>query len=61
MVPGSVLRYPSHFMGTILRWLERRRPMEAEAIPLPSPERTPPVMTMYFGAVEDFFFIASCD
>jgi hypothetical protein len=52
MVPGSTLIYGSNF------WIVTRSPRafrsrasEEDVIPLPSEERTPPVMKMYFAGV----------
>src|SRR6266480_2723133 len=47
IVPGSTLMYGSNFWSATERPRERnRRPIEAEAIPLPSAETTPPVTKM---------------
>src|SRR6202030_3698125 len=52
MVPGSTLRYGSHFCRLTLKpRLSRRQPMEEAATPLPSEETTPPVTNIYFGAI----------
>src|SRR5215472_5516517 len=51
MVPGSTLRYGSHFWRvTLSPRLSRRQPIEAAAKPLPREDTTPPVTKMYFGA-----------
>src|ERR1700726_4049275 len=51
MVPGSTLRYGSHFCRVTLKpRLSRRQPIEEAATPFPSEETTPPVTKMYFGA-----------
>jgi hypothetical protein len=52
MVPGSTLRYGSHFCR--VTWtprLSRRQPIEEAATPFPSEETTPPVTKIYFGAI----------
>src|SRR3989338_6244073 len=50
MVPGSTFRYGSHFIRMTRRpRASRILPMEAEAMPLPRLETTPPVMKMYLG------------
>src|SRR5271170_6793699 len=52
MVPGSTLRYGSHFWRVTLNpRLSRRHPMEEAATPFPSEETTPPVTNIYFGAI----------
>src|SRR5229473_8318525 len=52
MVPGSTLRYGSHFCRLTLKpRLSRRQPMEEAATPFPSEETTPPVTKIYFGAI----------
>src|SRR5580700_7146012 len=52
MVPGSTLRYGSHFWRVTRRpRLSSRQPMEAAATPFPREETTPPVTKIYFGAV----------
>src|SRR5271163_2896365 len=52
MVPGSTLRYGSHFCRVTLKpRLSRRQPIEEAATPLPSEETTPPVTKIYFGAI----------
>src|SRR5580658_720091 len=52
MVPGSTLRYGSHFWRVTLRpRLSSRQPIEAAATPFPREETTPPVTKMYFGPV----------
>src|SRR4030088_2554731 len=52
MVPGSTLRYGSHFCRVTLKpRLSRRQPMEEAATPFPSEETTPPVTKIYFGAI----------
>src|ERR1700693_536051 len=54
MVPGSTLRYGSHFCRVTLKpRLSRRQPMEEAATPFPSEETTPPVTKIYFGAIRD--------
>src|ERR1700723_3099294 len=50
MVPGSTLRYGSHFWRVMRRpRLSSRQPIEAAATPFPREETTPPVTKMYFG------------
>src|ERR1700730_10524432 len=52
MVPGSTLRYGSHFCRVTLKpRLSRRQPIEEAATPFPSEETTPPVTKIYFGAI----------
>src|SRR5229473_6483160 len=52
MVPGSTLRYGSHFWRVTLKpRLSRRQPIEEAATPFPSEETTPPVTKIYFGAI----------
>src|SRR5581483_10989604 len=52
IVPGSTLRYGSHFWRVTLKpRLSRRQPMEEAETPLPSEETTPPVTKIYFGAI----------
>src|ERR1700691_3259559 len=52
MVPGSTLRYGSHFWRVTRRpRLSSRQPIEAAATAFPREETTPPVTKMYFGAV----------
>src|ERR1700732_3114709 len=52
MVPGSTLRYGSHFCRVTLNpRLSRRQPIEEAATPFPSEETTPPVTKIYFGAI----------
>src|ERR1700741_2394497 len=52
MVPGSTLRYGSHFCrGTLKPRLSRRQTIEEAATPFPSEETTPPVTKIYFGAI----------
>src|SRR4029077_11156413 len=54
MVPGSTLRYGSHFCKVTLKpRLSRRQPIEEAATPLPSEETTPPVTNIYFGAIRE--------
>jgi hypothetical protein len=40
-------------MGTILSFDESRWPMDAAAIPLPSPDKTPPVTIMNLVGMSD--------
>src|ERR1041384_1864472 len=48
IVPGSTLTYGSNFCSVTLKpRASSRAPMDAAAIPLPSPLTTPPVMKMY--------------
>ena len=48
MVPGSTLIYGSSFiMRTVKPRLSRIAPIEAEAMPLPREDTTPPVIKMY--------------
>src|SRR5580658_8119454 len=55
MVPGSTLRYGSHFRSVTLRpRLSSRQPMEAAATPFPREETTPPVTKIYFGPLRKF-------
>jgi len=50
MVPASQLRYGSIFMAVMeYPLLLSKRPMEEVTIPLPRPDSTPPVTTIYFG------------
>src|ERR1039457_4763783 len=50
MVPGSTLRYGSHFWHvTFNPRLSSRHPMEAAAMPFPSEETTPPVTKIYLA------------
>src|ERR1700740_3805236 len=52
MVPGSTVRYGSHFCRVTLKpRLSRRQPIEEAATPFPSEETTPPVTKIYFGAI----------
>src|ERR1700730_9796004 len=52
IVPGSTLRYGSHFCRVTLKpRLSRRQPIEEAATPFPSEETTPPVTKIYFGAI----------
>src|SRR5580698_4891331 len=52
MVPGSTLRYGSHFWRvTLSPRLSSRQAMEAAATPFPREETTPPVTNTYLGAV----------
>src|SRR5438874_10215914 len=52
MVPGSTVRYGSHFGRVTLKpRLSRRQPIEEAATPFPSEETTPPVTKIYFGAI----------
>src|SRR5260370_7240326 len=52
MVPGSTLRYGSHFCRVTLKpRLSRRQPIEEAATPFPREETTPPVTKIYFGAI----------
>src|SRR4029077_21114607 len=52
MVPGSTLRYGSHFCRVTLKpRLSRRQPIEEAATPFPSEDTTPPVTNIYFGAI----------
>src|SRR3984893_3663273 len=54
IVPGSTLRYGSHFCRVTLKpRLSRRQPIEEAATPFPSEETTPPVTKIYFGAILD--------
>src|SRR5580700_7414954 len=55
MVPGSTLRYGSHFCRVTLRpRLSSKQPMEAAATPFPREETTPPVTKIYFGPLRKF-------
>src|SRR6267143_901527 len=52
IVPGSTLRYGSHFCRVTLKpRLSRRQPIEEAATPFPREETTPPVTKIYFGAI----------
>jgi hypothetical protein len=49
MVPGSTLMYGSSFWRVTRRPRDlRRRAREAEVMPFPRPEATPPVTKTYF-------------
>jgi hypothetical protein len=48
MVPGSILRYPSSFIGTTLYFSERKKPAAAVVTPFQIPEITQPVTIIYF-------------
>src|SRR5580704_6137855 len=55
MVPGSTLRYGSHFWRVTRRpRLSSKQPMEAAATPFPREETTPPVTKIYFGPLRKF-------
>src|ERR1700745_1435391 len=59
MVPGSTLRYGSHFCRVTLKpRLSRRQPIEEAATPFPSEETTPPVTKIYFGAIRAAWVLA---
>src|SRR5258707_15083506 len=52
MVPGSTLRYGSHFCRVTLKpRLSRRQPIEEAATPFPREDTTPQVTKIYFGAI----------
>ena len=51
-MPGSTLRYGSHFWSdTLIPRAFSSVPRDAAEIPLPSPETTPPVTNTYFTGV----------
>ena len=58
MVPGSKFMYGSNFMTvTFNPLLSSKEPKEADKIPLPIEETTPPVTNRNFGLLETIFFI----